>query len=187
LRPGLLQKYQNAVTDADKFALLKAFMVDPSMQDVVIESHYVDLAQTEQGSQWVEITLAELRKRYSSEAEKRFLQREVLDKQVGRVHPQDSTGQDEEMKLYWVWQQGTSTSKQKKQVGTKLAASGVVPDNKAARQAICDGLVQSEANFASKGGGKAMEANWGPHTPKASGGKGGKGGKGKAKAKGKVG
>ena len=68
-----------------------------------------------------------------------------------------------------------------------MAASGVVPDNKAARQAICDGLVQSEANFASKGGGKAMEANWGPHTPKASGGKGGKGGKGKAKAKGKVG
>ena len=141
LRPGLLQKYQNAVTDADKCALLKAFMLDPSMQDVVIESHYVDLAQNEQASQWVEITLAELRKRYSSEAEKRFLQREILDKQVGRVHPQDSTGQDEEMKLYWVWQQGTSTNKHKKQVGTKLTASGVVPDNKAARQAVCDGLV----------------------------------------------
>ena len=84
------------------------------------------------------------------------------------------------MKLYWVWQQGTSTNKHKKQVGTKLTASGVVPDNKAARQAICDGLVQSEANFATKGGGKA-EANLGLHVPKSSrGGKGGKGGKGKA-------
>lgn len=187
LRPGLLQKYQNAVTDADKFALLKSFMLDPSMQDIEIESHYIDLAQTEQGSQWVETTLSELRKKYSSEAEQRFLQREILDKQVGRVHPQDSTGQDSEMKLYWVWQQGTSTSKQKKQVGTKLAARGAVPDNKAARQAVADGLVQAEVNFGSKGGGKALDPNWGPRTPQVSGGKVGKGGKGKGKGKEKVG
>ena len=48
LRPGLLQKYQNAVTADEKFALLKAFMLDPlSMADVTIEASYVELSKEE--------------------------------------------------------------------------------------------------------------------------------------------
>ena len=78
LRPGLLQKYQNAVTADEKFALLKAFMLDPlSMADVTIEASYVELSKEEDKAKWVELPLSQLRKEFTSEAEKRFLQEKL--------------------------------------------------------------------------------------------------------------
>jgi len=116
LRPGLLQKYQNAVTADEKFALLKAFMLDPvSMADVTTE-----------------------------------------------------------MRLYWVFREGSGVSKQSREVGTKVTGKGSVPANKAARAAIADTLVGRAAEFSRKG------------APSADSGKGSKGKTKTGKAGGKT-
>ena len=152
LRPGLLQKYQNAVTADEKFALLKAFMLDPlSMADVTIEASYVELSKEEDKAKWVELPLSQLRKEFTSEAEKRFLQEKIVNVQPGRAHPQDSTGEDTEMRLYWVFREGSGVSKQSREVGTKVTGKGSVPANKAARTAVADALVGRAADFSRKG------------------------------------
>lgn len=151
LKPGLLQKYQAARTADDKWALLKAFMLDPSMQSVEVETMYTDQAEHDDASQWVELPLSQLRKLYTSPEEKAFLEREIIGKQGGRPHPQDSTGQDKEMRMYWAFREATDTSRNKQAIGTKLSARGSIPDNKAARQTLADGLAAAATNFGGKG------------------------------------
>ena len=175
LRPGLLQKYQNAVTADEKFALLKAFMLDPvSMADVTIEASYAEMSKEEDKAKWVELPLCQLRKEFTSEAEQRFLQEKIINVQAGRCHPQDFTGEDTEMRLYWVFREGSGVSKQSREVGTKVTGKGSVPANKAARAAIADTLVGRAAEFSRKG------------APSADSGKGSKGKTKTGKAGGKT-
>ncbi|CAL1128414.1 unnamed protein product [Cladocopium goreaui] len=150
LKPGLLQKYQAARTADDKWALLKAFMLDPSMQSVEVETMYTDQAEHDDASQWVELPLSQLRKLYTSPEEKAFLEREIIGKQGGRPHPQDSTGQDKEMRMYWAFREATDTSRNKQAIGTKLSARGSIPDNKAARQTLADGLAAAATTLEEK-------------------------------------
>ena len=177
LRPGLLQKYQNAVTADEKFSLLKAFMLDPvSLADVQIEASYVEMSKEEGGSRWVEVPLSQLRKEFTSPHEVRFLEEKIVKAQKGRAHPQDPTGEDDEMRLYWVFREAEEVSKSSREVGTKLSAAGSIPANKAARTAIADSLVGRAAEFGRKGGvaetenGKGMGKKGKPKTtpkPKA--------------------
>ncbi|CAL1152425.1 unnamed protein product [Cladocopium goreaui] len=175
LRPGLLQKYQNAVTADEKFALLKAFMLDPvSMAEMTIEASYAEMSKEEDKAKWVELPLCQLRQEFTSEAEQRFLQEKIINVQAGRCHPQDFTGEDTEMRLYWVFREGSGVSKQSREVGTKVTGKGSVPANKAARAAIADTLVGRAAEFSRKG------------APSADSGKGSKGKTKTGKAGGKT-
>ena len=174
LKPGLLQKYQAARTADDKWALLKSFMLDPSMQSVEVETQFVDKAEHDDASQWVELPLSQLRKLYTTPEEKSFLEREIVGKQPGRPHPQDSTGQDKEMRMYWAFRENTDTNRNKQSIGTSLSARGSVPDNKAARQTLADGLAAQMANFGGKG---AATAPVPAPKPKGKGKSKGKGGK----------
>lgn len=108
LKPGLLAKYQSARTSAQKFELLKAFTLDESMNSVHIETEYLELAMKDDNSQWVELPLSQIRTMYSnSEAEKRFVETNIVGQQNGRRHPQDPDGSQKEMRLYWVFRENS--------------------------------------------------------------------------------
>ena len=152
LRPGLLQKYQQATTADAKWQLLKAFMLDPqSMATVEIETCYQDLARQEDTSSWVEKPLSSLRKLFTSEGEKRFLEQKVVAVQRGRPHPQDPS--NPELRLYWVFMQNQDDTKHHKDIGTVMRARGSVPANRAALQSLADGVDGHAADFMS---GKGM-------------------------------
>eukprot|EP00435_Cladocopium_sp_Y103_P060416 s132_g22.t1 len=138
-----------AVTADEKFALLKAFLLDPtSMSDITIESHYVEKAKEEDKSKWREVSLSTLRKEFTSPAEQRFLQEKIVNAQPGRQHPQSD---DPEMRLYWVFREGSAASSTTKEVGTALRGKGAVPANKAARTSVADSLLGRAADFGRKG------------------------------------
>ena len=100
LKPGLLQKYQSARTAGQKFDLLKAFMLDPSMNGVEIETEYVEQSKKQEGDNWSEKPLHELRLKYTTPEAKKFLEQNIIAKQSGRNHPQDPEGTNPEMKLF---------------------------------------------------------------------------------------
>ncbi len=183
LRPGLLQKWQAAVTAESKFAFLKAFLLDPtSLASITIESEYVDMAMQENDSKWVEAPLNVLKKEFVSPEERKFLMEKVVGVQAGRPHPQDP--ENEEMKLYWIFRESSESSRHRKSVGHRTKAEGTIPNNAAAVQAVSDGLVGFGAGFGK--GNPAGNAGGGEnHQQKGKGGKA-KGGKGKGgKSKGK--
>lgn len=145
LRPGLLQKYSAATTSQAKWEFLKAFMLDPtSLSSITVESEWVSLARKEDESQWTERPLCQLRKTFTSEAEKRFLEK-IISEQKGRAHPQAPL--DEEMKLYWVFEQRTDKTTNRSDISNKLRASGDVPRNKAALGAMVDTVTGAAADF----------------------------------------
>ena len=154
LRPGLLQKYNAAVTDADKWALLKAFMLDPdNMEGVEVEAIYADQAVREENEQWAEVPLSQLRKIYTSPAEKEFLEK-IVAEQPGTPHPQDP--KNPEMRRYWHWKESTDNRGRKRCVGTHTIARQTLPANKAARQMLSEGLETHAAEF-EKGPSKGLK------------------------------
>jgi hypothetical protein len=156
LRPGLLQKYAAASSSHAKWEFLKAFMLDPqNLGSVQIEAEYVSLAEREDSENWQELPLETLRKQYTTEAEKAFLQKHVIDKQPGRAHPQ-APG-DENMRLYWVFKENADSTRNRNTLGTRVSGKGSLPDNKAARGALTDAVTGFVADFHSKGKGSGGE------------------------------
>ena len=167
LRPGLLAKWQQTHTTQGKWEFLKAFLLDPqNLSGVTVETEYQDLEEQKDQSSWVELPLETLRKQFTSDAEKTFLQKSVIDKQTGRDHPQDPTNPD--MRLYWIYQEGKNTSSHKTGLASRTKVTGTIPDNRAAGQALADGITNFAASFG-KGKGSSPGDN--------SGGTKGKGGK----------
>ena len=123
------------------------------MNSVEVEARYVELAQHDDSSCWKELPLSELRRMFVSEAEKAFLEREIVQKQTGRAHPQDATGRDAEMRLYWVFRENSDTTRNRREVGHELSVKASVPTNAAARAAVVDGLTAAAADFGGKGKG----------------------------------
>ena len=147
---------------------MQAFLLDPQgLGSVSIESEYVDLAEHQDAACWIELPLEQLKKTYSSPAEQAFLQNSIVAKQPGRPHPQ--APEDENMRLYWVYKESTETDKNLKRIGSRVTAAGTLPTNRAAGQAVADGLTNFAAGFG-KGSSAAL-------TPAAAG----KGNKGKGK------
>ena len=177
LRPGLLEKYNSSNTAAAKFAFLKAFILDPqSLGSITIESEYVERASRDEDSNWAEVALCNLRKEYSSDAGKKFLEDKIVGEQEGRPHPQDPN--NPEMRLYWVFRENIDSTKSHRSVGTKISGKGTMPANKAAQGALCDTLTAHATDFKGKGSTKGVPES----TEKGRGrSKGKKGGKGKGK------
>ena len=160
LRPGLLQKYEAAVTQQQKFAFLRAFLLDPEgLADVQVEAEFVDQAVQEDQSRWVQLPLSELRKLYTSEEQQRFLQSNIIDIQTGENHPQDPQGKSPEMRLYWHFQQNSDTSGNKRAVGTRVSGRGSVPCNKTARTSMGDALTLRSEGFGKGKSGSTPEPN----------------------------
>ena len=154
LRPGLLQKYEAAVTADAKFAFLRAFLLDPeNLSAIEVESSYEEQAMREDQSKWVQLPLSELRKIYTSEEQRKFLQSNIVDQQTGENHPQDPQGLCPEMMLYWHFNQNSDTSGSKSAVGTKISVKAGMPNNKAAVAALADSLTSRGAGFQGKGKG----------------------------------
>ena len=154
LRPGLLQKYHAAVSPQQRFEFLRAFILDPQgLSDISIEASYVQESEKSDTSSWVEMPLERLRDIYKSPAEKKFLEECIVNVQPGRNHPQDPTGSNEDMRLYWVFQEVRDNTKNSNKVGTALRATGSVPANAAARTAVSDGLLTGAAMFSGGKGG----------------------------------
>ena len=177
LKPGLLQKFNAAHTPDQKFALLKAFMLDPSMNSVEVESEYVDMSVSEDRNNWIQLPLAEIRKRYPDEAHKAFIA-QVLSQQIGTNHPQDPNGDFPDWKLYWIFKEGAESHGSNKHMNHRTVARSHIPKNKAANQAMADHLTTVAAGFGGKG----------PTPPTMGMGKGAgqQGRKGKVKGSGKA-
>jgi len=154
-------------------------MLDPtSLSSITVESEWVSLARKEDESQWTERPLCQLRKTFTSEAEKRFLEK-IISEQKGRAHPQAPL--DEEMKLYWVFEQRTDKTTNRSDISNKLRASGDVPRNKAALGAMVDTVTGAAADFH---GGKGEMSNDMGDTKGGGNRKGGRKGGAKGGAKG---
>lgn len=171
----MLEKYNSTSTAEGKFAFLKAFILDPqSLSSITIESEYVERASRDEDTNWAEVALCNLRKEYSSEAGKKFLEDKIVCQQEGRPHPQDPS--NPEMRLYWVFRENTDSTKTHRSVGTRISGKGTMPANKAAQGALCDTLTGHAADFKGKGKGSTTVAE------NDGGGRGGGGG-GKSKKK----
>ena len=159
MRPGLLAKYQATNTEAARFAFLKAFLLDPqSLSSLQIESFYVEQSMRDDSAQWVEKPLHIIKQ----ELPESFITTHIAGVQDGRPHPQDTTGQDKEMRMYWVYVQTEDKTTNRKAVGHALRATGDVPTNKAALTTLSDGLVNTETAFGKgKGSHPAPPANVG--------------------------
>ena len=157
------------------------------MSSIVIEAEFEEMAKQEDTSQWKELPLHELRKLYVSDAAKQFLETNIVGKQRGRNHPQDPTGENEEMKLYWVFLESTDTTSNSKKVGHRLKASAAVPGNKAALSALGDGLITTAATFGKGSQEPPVGEGKGKHGNKGKGKGKGQGNKGKGKDKNKAG
>ena len=120
---------------------------------------------------------------YQTPEEKSFLETEVVAKQLGRAHPQDSTGKNAMMRMYWVFRLKKENEKNCKRVGHRITATGEVPRNRAALSAVSDHMSCLGADFGGKAKGKAGAS--GANT-QIKGGSKGKGGAGKGKDKGKA-
>ena len=178
LRPGLLAKFQAAQTADQKFQFLRAFMLDPThLGSLSVESEYKELDTQESESKWIEKPLYELEKLYNTPELKRFLQTKILDRQAGRNHPQDPTGEDGSMKLYWIYQETTDSTGKKKHVGTSIKAACEIPQNKAARAAMGDGLLGRASEFGKGGKGSTPGEGFQGDSKGKGSNKGKKGGK----------
>eukprot|EP00435_Cladocopium_sp_Y103_P062902 s1252_g24.t1 len=145
-------------------------MLDPDMSDIQIETEFVSAATHDDSANWCEKPLSQLRKIFTSPEEVKLLENEIVGKQNGRRHPQDVSGENREMRLYWYFQESTDRTRNRQQVGTRLSARGDLPNNKAAKTAVGDGLLAAAATFGGKGSSD--------HSPD-----GQKGGAGKGKGK----
>ena len=150
LKPGLLQKFNAAHTPDQKFAFLKAFMLDPSMNSVEVESEYVDMSVSEDRNNWVQLPLAEIRKKYNTDADKAFID-QVIAQQIGTNHPQDPNGEFPDWKLYWIFKEGAESHGSNKHMNHCTVARSHVPANKAANQSMADHLTTVAAGFGGKG------------------------------------
>ena len=161
-----------------KVRVFQAFIQDPeSLSSLTVEAEYEEMAEKSDESEWVELPLAELYRMYQTPEEKEFLETEVVGKQLGRTHPQDSTGENKMMKLYWVYRMKKDLERNSKRLGHRLRAIGEVPDNRAAINAIAEHMNFVGADFGGKSKGKS-----GLVTPPAGKAKG-KGTKGKGGGK----
>ena len=182
LKPGLLQKFNAAHTPDQKFAFLKAFMLDPSMNSIEVEAEYVDMSVSEDRNNWVQLPLSEIRKKYNTDADKAFID-QVIAQQVGMNHPQDPNGDFPDWKLYWIFKEGAESHGNNKHMNHRTVARSHVPANKAANQSMADHFTTVAAGFGGKGPtmpttGKGKGA--GPHTSRK--GKGNGSGKATGKA-----
>ena len=152
-------------------------MLDPqNMSTITIEAEFVDAAQHDENSQWKELPLCNIKQMFPGEAGERFVQTEIVAKQVGRQHPQDVDGSNPELRLYWVFHETSDITRNRQSVATRINARGEVPQNKAAMAAVADGVLARAADFTSKGLGKGHDTT-SAVTGKGSNGKGkGKGG-----------
>ncbi|CAE7786823.1 unnamed protein product [Symbiodinium sp. CCMP2456] len=146
LKPGLLEKYQNCSGAQQKFDFLKSFILDPDMENVEVEACFKELAERKTSDVYVELPLEDLKKTYTTEAQKKFLTETILQKQQGRPHPQDPG--NSEMRLYRVYQTGVDKSSNLSQLSTKLRGKGRVERNAAARNALADSLAAKCADMA---------------------------------------
>ena len=154
LRPGLLAKYQNTHTSEGKWEFLKQLILDPqNLSGLQIEAQYESMEEHTDSSAWQELPLEKLRQEYSTPAQRAFLENSVVAKQTGRDHPQDPTNPD--MRLYWVYKEGADTRANKTSLATRVKAMASVASNKAASQALHDGMTNWQANFGGKGGAPA--------------------------------
>ncbi|CAL1135904.1 unnamed protein product [Cladocopium goreaui] len=66
LKPGLVEKFTAARTDQEKFENLKQFIMDPTLQSVVVESWFIEQAKEKSKGTWIEKPLCELEEIYKS-------------------------------------------------------------------------------------------------------------------------
>ncbi|CAE7822071.1 unnamed protein product, partial [Symbiodinium sp. CCMP2456] len=145
LKPGLLEKWKATKDPKDKFSFLKAFIVHKDMNDVEVETYYIETTSCTEN--WLSLPLSELRKLYTGEVGKKFLEEQVVAKQRGVPHPQDT--KNPEMRIYTVFQNfkevcPLASSANKKEIGSKTSAVAKVPGNKAARAAFAEALDEKE-------------------------------------------
>ncbi|CAE7377638.1 unnamed protein product [Symbiodinium sp. CCMP2592] len=149
LKPGLLEKYQNCSGTTQKFEFLKAFILDPDMENIDVEPCFKEMSERKTADVFVELPLEELKKSYTSPAQVRFLT-DVILKQPGRPHPQDPS--NNEMRLYKVYQTGVDKSSNVSQLSTKLRGTARVGKNAAARNALAESLASKCAEMTKSSG-----------------------------------
>ena len=72
-----------------RFEFLKAYLADPqSLSGMHVETMYHERAKTKLETVYEEVSLQDLRKRYTTEVEVRFLEEQIIAKQEGVAHPQ---------------------------------------------------------------------------------------------------
>eukprot|EP00439_Symbiodinium_sp_Y106_P081399 s489_g20.t1 len=96
LRKGLVEQWQAATSATDKFAFLKAYLLDREMTAIQIEP----LSESKNTELFQELPLCEIRQKYGHLPGGEQFIKDILTNQKGKDHPQTS---DSEWRLYKVF------------------------------------------------------------------------------------
>ncbi|CAE7197107.1 unnamed protein product [Symbiodinium sp. KB8] len=127
-----------------RFEFLKAFMLDPDMTNMYIETVYSETSEKRNEGHYIELPLHELQEKYEKTEEgRRFLREDILAKQSGREHPQAKG--NPAWRLYKVYQHGKEISANVSKVGTKTTAKKNVGKADAATKKKLGEILTSQA------------------------------------------
>ncbi|CAE7029841.1 Rrbp1 [Symbiodinium sp. CCMP2592] len=100
LRKGLVEQWQAAVSPTDKFAFLKAYLLDTQMSSIEVQPYFEELAETVNNERFIELPLCEIKQKYAHlPGAEKFIQ-DLQANQTGKTHPQTS---DPEWRIYKIF------------------------------------------------------------------------------------
>ncbi|CAE7240660.1 NaCP60E [Symbiodinium pilosum] len=100
LRKGLVAQWKAAQGTMEKFAFLKAFLLDREMASIEIQPYYEELSEDKTKEKYSELPLCRIREQYEHLPGGKQYVADLIASQKGKKHPQSN---DDEMKLYKVF------------------------------------------------------------------------------------
>ncbi|CAE7501413.1 NaCP60E [Symbiodinium sp. CCMP2592] len=100
LRKGLVEQWQAAVSATDKFAFLKAYLLDRDMQSIEIQPYFEELSESQNTEQFIELPLCEIKEKYEKLPGGDKFIADLISSQKGKDHPQST---DPNWKIYKVF------------------------------------------------------------------------------------
>ncbi|CAE7876783.1 unnamed protein product [Symbiodinium necroappetens] len=146
--PGLVEKYKDSFGSGTK-KFEKAWLLDPTMKNVEIESYYVQKHEKSSKGEYEELSLMDWEEIYKTPEQREWLAKIIAGVllylgQQGKPHPQDKD--NPRARLYKIFRRNKDVDKVQSEVGTKTSAKGAVSE--AAAPLVSEILEGAQADFA---------------------------------------
>ncbi|CAE7300090.1 unnamed protein product [Symbiodinium sp. KB8] len=148
LPPGLVEKYRDSFGSGTK-KFEKAWLLDPTMKNVEIESYYVQKHEKSSKGEYEELSLMDWEEIYKTPEQREWLAKIIAGTllylgQEGKPHPQDKN--NPRARLYKIFRKNKDVDKNTSEVGTKTSAKGAVSE--AAAPLVKEIMEGAQADFA---------------------------------------
>ncbi|CAE7248308.1 NaCP60E [Symbiodinium sp. CCMP2592] len=102
LKKGLVQQWQNTSNAMDKFAFLKAFLLDRDMGSIQVEAYYEEMSENSEKEKFVELPLCQIIEKYAHLPGGEQFVKDIQASQVGKRHPQSA---DPNWRIYKIFKE----------------------------------------------------------------------------------